>query len=93
MSTQDRNATSKSNPLSEFGPNEWIVEDMYQRYLADPSSVESTWHEFFDGYQPHSADTAAAAETKTEAKPQSAPKTAETADAKPAAKPVGTERV
>ncbi|ADD44781.1 multifunctional oxoglutarate decarboxylase/oxoglutarate dehydrogenase thiamine pyrophosphate-binding subunit/dihydrolipoyllysine-residue succinyltransferase subunit [Stackebrandtia nassauensis] len=87
MSTQDRNATSKSNPLSEFGPNEWIVEDMYQRYLADPSSVESTWHEFFDGYQPHSADTAAAAETKTEAKPQSAPKTAETADAKPAAKP------
>ena len=29
---------SQDNPLAGFGPNEWIVEDMYQRYLADPAT-------------------------------------------------------
>ena len=35
-----------------FGPNEWIVEDMYQRYLADPTSVDPAWHDFFADYRP-----------------------------------------
>ena len=35
-----------------FGPNEWIVEDMYQQYLADPASVDSAWHDFFADYKP-----------------------------------------
>ncbi|GAA1734272.1 multifunctional oxoglutarate decarboxylase/oxoglutarate dehydrogenase thiamine pyrophosphate-binding subunit/dihydrolipoyllysine-residue succinyltransferase subunit [Luedemannella helvata] len=35
-----------------FGPNEWIVEDMYQRYLADPTSVDPAWHDFFHDYKP-----------------------------------------
>ena len=38
VSTQATN--SQENPLAGFGPNEWIVEDMYQRYLADPTSVD-----------------------------------------------------
>ena len=56
----------QDNPLVGFGPNEWIVEDMYQRYLADPSSVDPAWHEFFADYRPigdagqASAGTAAA---------------------------------
>ena len=49
MSTQQ---TSQDNPLADFGPNEWIVEDMYQRYLADPTSVDPAWHEFFADYKP-----------------------------------------
>ncbi|MEU5675447.1 2-oxo acid dehydrogenase subunit E2, partial [Micromonospora sp. NPDC047753] len=49
MSTQQ---TSQENPLAGFGPNEWIVEEMYQRYLADPSSVDSAWHDFFADYRP-----------------------------------------
>jgi 2-oxoglutarate dehydrogenase E1 component len=40
------------NPLAGFGPNEWIVEEMYQRYLTDPSSVDSAWHDFFADYRP-----------------------------------------
>jgi multifunctional 2-oxoglutarate metabolism enzyme len=44
--------TSQENRLAGFGPNEWIVEDMYQRYLADPSSVDPAWHDFFADYQP-----------------------------------------
>ncbi|MEV0153149.1 multifunctional oxoglutarate decarboxylase/oxoglutarate dehydrogenase thiamine pyrophosphate-binding subunit/dihydrolipoyllysine-residue succinyltransferase subunit [Micromonospora sp. NPDC050686] len=49
MSTQQ---TSQENPLAGFGPNEWIVEEMYQRYLNDPTSVDSAWHEFFADYRP-----------------------------------------
>ncbi len=35
-----------------FGPNAWLVEDLYERYLADPSSVAESWREFFSDYQP-----------------------------------------
>ena len=49
MSTQQ---TSQENPLADFGPNEWIVDDMYQRYLTDPASVDAAWHEFFADYKP-----------------------------------------
>jgi len=34
-----------------FGPNEWLVEEMYERYLADPSSVDAAWHEFCTDYK------------------------------------------
>lgn len=33
-----------------FGPNEWLVDEMYQRFLADPNSVDPAWHEFFADY-------------------------------------------
>ena len=79
MSTQQ---TSQDNPLAGFGPNEWIVEEMYQRYLSDPTSVDPAWHDFFADYRP-GTDGAPA-----EAKPAEA-KTAEakTAEAKPAEAP------
>jgi 2-oxoglutarate dehydrogenase E1 component len=76
--------TSQENPLAGFGPNEWIVEDMYQRYLADPSSVDPAWHDFFADYQP----------AATPASPDSAsPPTADptTARATPATGPAGTD--
>ncbi|MFY1633888.1 multifunctional oxoglutarate decarboxylase/oxoglutarate dehydrogenase thiamine pyrophosphate-binding subunit/dihydrolipoyllysine-residue succinyltransferase subunit [Solwaraspora sp. WMMB335] len=49
MSTQQ---TSQENPLAGFGPNEWIVDEMYQKYLTDPGSVDPAWHDFFADYQP-----------------------------------------
>ena len=33
-----------------FGPNEWLVDEMYQRFLTDPDSVDRAWHEFFADY-------------------------------------------
>ncbi|MGD0554346.1 MAG: multifunctional oxoglutarate decarboxylase/oxoglutarate dehydrogenase thiamine pyrophosphate-binding subunit/dihydrolipoyllysine-residue succinyltransferase subunit [Streptosporangiaceae bacterium] len=36
----------------DFGPNEWLVEEMYQRYLADPNSVDRAWWSFFADYKP-----------------------------------------
>ncbi|MCW2533735.1 MAG: 2-oxoglutarate dehydrogenase, subunit, partial [Blastococcus sp.] len=37
--------------MAGFGTNEWLVEEMYQQYLADPSSVDQAWHEFFADYR------------------------------------------
>src|SRR6201995_3813878 len=53
VSTQQ---TSQENPLADFGPNEWIVDEMYQRYLADPASVDPAWHDFFADYTPAMAN-------------------------------------
>jgi len=44
-----------------FGPNAWLVEEMYEEYLADPASVSESWREFFADYrsagQPGSLET------------------------------------
>ncbi len=32
---------------AEFGANEWLVEEMYDQYAADPSSVPVEWGEWF----------------------------------------------
>jgi multifunctional 2-oxoglutarate metabolism enzyme len=74
--------TSQENPLADFGPNEWIVEDMYQRYLADPTSVDAAWHDFFADYKP-ALDSAPPAATAP------ATPTAEPATTVPAAVPNG----
>ena len=34
-----------------LGPNAWLVEEMYEKYVADPQSVNDTWREFFAGYK------------------------------------------
>src|SRR5215469_9195189 len=41
-----------SSSGTDFGPNEWLVDELYQRYLADPSSVDMAWWNFFADYQP-----------------------------------------
>ncbi len=67
-----------------FGPNAWLVEDMYEQYRRDPSSVSESWQEFFadyrqgDGAPSQPADTEAAAgtvaaESATAAAPPGAP--------------------
>jgi 2-oxoglutarate decarboxylase len=41
---------------TEFGPNMWLVDEMYRQFLDDPDSVSEAWQEFFEDYQPHSAE-------------------------------------
>src|SRR5213078_3889114 len=38
--------------MAGFGPNEWLVYEMYQQYLKDPESVDKAWWDFFADYQP-----------------------------------------
>jgi 2-oxoglutarate dehydrogenase E1 component len=33
-----------------FGPNEWLVDEMYEKYVANPQSVDPAWAEFFSDY-------------------------------------------
>ena len=37
-----------SSTVSQFGQNQWLVDEMYQRFRKDPSSVDSSWHDFFE---------------------------------------------
>ncbi|WP_084145446.1 multifunctional oxoglutarate decarboxylase/oxoglutarate dehydrogenase thiamine pyrophosphate-binding subunit/dihydrolipoyllysine-residue succinyltransferase subunit [Amycolatopsis jejuensis] len=61
---------SSSSPASQFGPNEWLVEEMYDQFLADPSSVDAAWHDFFADYKPtQSAQAKADSARQTAATP------------------------
>ena len=33
---------------STFGQNDWLVDEMFQQYKEDPSSVDEEWREMFD---------------------------------------------
>src|SRR5918999_987584 len=41
----------------DFGPNTWLVEELYRQYVTDPESVSEVWQEFFEDYQPRSGDS------------------------------------
>jgi 2-oxoglutarate dehydrogenase E1 component len=66
-----------------FGPNAWLVEDMYDRYQSDPSSVSPSWKEFFADYRPTGSVPVVTASTTTAAPPAPAA-TAATAPPAPA---------
>lgn len=42
--------------VAQFGANEWLVDELYERYLADKSSVDRAWWEFFADYRPREAE-------------------------------------
>ncbi|MFF0815454.1 multifunctional oxoglutarate decarboxylase/oxoglutarate dehydrogenase thiamine pyrophosphate-binding subunit/dihydrolipoyllysine-residue succinyltransferase subunit [Rhodococcus sp. NPDC003318] len=61
-----------SSSTSQFGQNQWLVDEMYQRFQDDPSSVDASWHEFLTDYKPDASGangqipaTAAAATSTT----------------------------
>ncbi len=64
---------------ADFGPNQWLVDELYQRYQADPGSVDQAWWSFFADYHPlpDSASTPTADRTS----PAPAPPAAATAPA------------
>ena len=50
MTTPPDSAISGTHKGS-FGPNAWLVDDMYDRFLIDADSVSASWREFFADYQ------------------------------------------
>ena len=78
MSPQSTPTTSQSTPapaggetppgeLAQFGPNEWLVDEIYQQYLHDPESVDKAWWDFFNDYQPASSNGAGPAAVPAQA--------------------------
>ena len=43
-------SSTSAHPFAGFGANEWLVDEMYQQYLKDPSSVDKAWWDFFSDY-------------------------------------------
>ncbi|MFJ8503295.1 multifunctional oxoglutarate decarboxylase/oxoglutarate dehydrogenase thiamine pyrophosphate-binding subunit/dihydrolipoyllysine-residue succinyltransferase subunit [Streptomyces avermitilis] len=60
ISTDDQ---AGKNPAAAFGPNEWLVDEIYQQYLQDPNSVDRAWWDFFADYKPGAAAAPAPAGT------------------------------
>jgi multifunctional 2-oxoglutarate metabolism enzyme len=46
---------TKQIDRDEFGPNEWLVDEMYRRYQENPKAVGESWQEFFADYAPRRA--------------------------------------
>ena len=45
-------AAAEGDAASPFlGPNAWLVEEMYEQYRSDPSSVSENWQDFFEDYR------------------------------------------
>jgi 2-oxoglutarate dehydrogenase E1 component len=42
--------SSQNNPLSDFGANEWLVDEMYEQYQKDPASVGTEWAAYFKSH-------------------------------------------
>jgi 2-oxoglutarate dehydrogenase E1 component len=57
--------------MTGFGPNEWLVDEIYQSYLQDPNSVDHAWWDFFADYQP-GTDGAARSATRSSGPPPTA---------------------
>ncbi|MEZ5212763.1 multifunctional oxoglutarate decarboxylase/oxoglutarate dehydrogenase thiamine pyrophosphate-binding subunit/dihydrolipoyllysine-residue succinyltransferase subunit [Gordonia sp. PP30] len=43
---------SSSTSQTDYGQNEWLVEEMYQRFQKDPGSVDPSWHDLLKSYKP-----------------------------------------
>ncbi|MCA6096426.1 hypothetical protein LE181_30210, partial [Streptomyces sp. SCA3-4] len=92
MSPQSPNTSSSvstdqagqaKSPADVFGPNEWLVDEIYQQYLQDPNSVDRAWWDFFADYKPGQA-AAAPPGTEAPVTPGTAPAQAPAAPAAPA---------
>ncbi len=65
MSGSDNN-----NSDSDFGANQWLVEEMYSQWLANPDSVDQSWQPILERHHlTHQADSTAIAVSDTEAHP------------------------
>ncbi|MFM2076770.1 MAG: putative 2-oxoglutarate dehydrogenase component, partial [Actinomycetota bacterium] len=74
-------------PAAAFGANSWLVEEMYEQFRADPSSVGENWREFFDDYKPIAPQPVAAAAPAPATAPPTAPVVAPPVAPAPAAPP------
>jgi multifunctional 2-oxoglutarate metabolism enzyme len=62
---------SATQPGQDFGANDWLVEEMFERYQSDPSSVTPEWIEYF---KTHSTSTSTATAVTTPVAGSTAPK-------------------
>ena len=62
----------QQDPLSRFGPNEVLVEEMYERYLEDPDSVDKEWLKYFRNQPSPTASPGPSSSSSTSRQPEPA---------------------
>ena len=53
MSTSSHD--SATTATTDFGANEWLVDEMYERFQEDPASVDQAWRALFEERQRQSS--------------------------------------
>ena len=51
---------------ADFGANDWLLEEMYEQYAADPNSVDKTWAEYFKTHGAPVTDAGNGSATETQ---------------------------
>ncbi|MFO6454269.1 MULTISPECIES: multifunctional oxoglutarate decarboxylase/oxoglutarate dehydrogenase thiamine pyrophosphate-binding subunit/dihydrolipoyllysine-residue succinyltransferase subunit [unclassified Aeromicrobium] len=91
MAESSPTASATDAPHPDFGSNEWLVEEMYDQFTADPSSVDAEWADFFrkGGYGANGAASSEqrSAGSKTAEKPAPKSESSETRTDEPAIEP------
>jgi 2-oxoglutarate decarboxylase len=84
--------SSQDHATPDFGTNQWLVEEMHDRFTEDPSSVDETWVAFFTtgdgaglGASPSTDGSSTSTPTAPAAAP-AAPATSPTSETPPAPK-------
>ncbi|NUM77300.1 multifunctional oxoglutarate decarboxylase/oxoglutarate dehydrogenase thiamine pyrophosphate-binding subunit/dihydrolipoyllysine-residue succinyltransferase subunit [candidate division KSB1 bacterium] len=75
MSNQDNNPKNENSKA--FGPNAWLIDEMFHQYAEQPDSVAESWRDFFDDYRPISTTAVAPTPAATAPVAEKAVKTAE----------------
>ncbi len=68
--------------MAAFGANEWLIEELYEKYRKDKKSVDPAWWDFFESYD---GGNGGSATTASPARPSTAP--AEAPAAPPSSRP------
>ncbi|MTA95843.1 MAG: multifunctional oxoglutarate decarboxylase/oxoglutarate dehydrogenase thiamine pyrophosphate-binding subunit/dihydrolipoyllysine-residue succinyltransferase subunit, partial [Actinobacteria bacterium] len=63
---------STTDFAGDFGANEWLVDEMYEKYLANPDSVDDQWRALFASGAHHPAHNPASQSTGAVPAPSSA---------------------
>ena len=83
-----------ANPMEAFGPNEWLVDELYESYLKDRNSVDRAWWDFFSTYKlehPHGAGGNGTQPAAPAARTSTAPQAPKSAPPAPTTNPAATE--
>ena len=79
-----------THAMDDFGANDWLIEELFDQYTADPASVDPAWAAYFSGGDspagPVSSAPAAAPATTPAERPAAPPAPATVADAETVAK-------
>ena len=82
-------ATGEPDNAPTMGPNAWLIDEMYDRFLHDPGSVSESWQDFFADYGDQRPSSVAPSPAATVSNAPPTPPEAAVADPVPRPEPEG----